>query len=200
MDNNDERKYYGIEKIVFNPSYRYIEIDYTPVTVDHDSNHYVKSNDLGGGYLYKVDRYVDGLYWDSEIDWYVDDEGVPSLLLRKVIIMTREQAVEIWKDMYLYEVIDEYNHYVSDVKNFWEEEIFDIDELYDLVEDIPPMDLIKMVVYGDVRLTDDYVVVNKGTFIKTIRIDKVIDYVIENIDDDYLIDIAKEYQEDEDDD
>lgn len=147
-----------------------------------------------------MDRYVDGLYWDSEIDWYVDDEGVPSLLLRKVIIMTREQAVEIWKDMYLYEVIDEYNHYVSDVKNFWEEEIFDIDELYDLVEDIPPMDLIKMVVYGDVRLTDDYVVVNKGTFIKTIRIDKVIDYVIENIDDDYLIDIAKEYQEDEDDD
>ena len=45
--------------------------------------------------------------------------------------MTREQAVEIWKDMYLYEVID---------------------------------------------------------------------YVIENIDDDYLIDIAKEYQEDEEDD
>lgn len=114
--------------------------------------------------------------------------------------MTREQAVEIWKDMYIYEVIDEYNHYVSDVKNFWEEEIFDIDELYDLIEDIPPMDLIKMVVYGDVRLTDDYVVVNKGTFIKTIRIDKVIDYVIENIDDDYLINIAKEYQEDEEDD
>lgn len=114
--------------------------------------------------------------------------------------MTREQAVEIWKDMCLYEVIDEYNHYVSDVKNFWEEEIFDIDELYNLIEDIPPMDLIKMVVYGDVRLTDDYVVVNKGTFIKTIRIDKVIDYVIENIDDDYLIDIAKEYQEGEEDD
>lgn len=45
--------------------------------------------------------------------------------------MTREQAVEIWKDMYLYEVID---------------------------------------------------------------------YVIENIDDDYLINIAKEYQEDEEDD
>lgn len=76
--------------------------------------------------------------------------------------MTREQAVEIWKDMYINKVIDEYNHYVSDVKNFWEEEIFDIDELYDLIEDIPPMDLIKMVVYGDVRLTDDYVVVNKG--------------------------------------
>lgn len=114
--------------------------------------------------------------------------------------MTREQAIEVWKGMYIYEVIDEYNHYVSDVMNFSDEEIFDMDDIYDLIEDIPPMDLIKMVVYGDVRLTDDYVVVNKGTFIKTIRIDKVVDYVIENIDDDYLIDIAKEYQEDEEDD
>lgn len=32
---------------------------------------------MGFGYLYKADRYVDGLYWDSEIDWYVDDDGVP---------------------------------------------------------------------------------------------------------------------------
>ena len=55
---------------------RYIEVDYTPVTIDHDSNHY-KSDDMGFGYLYKADRYVDGLYWDSEIDWYVDDDGVP---------------------------------------------------------------------------------------------------------------------------
>lgn len=114
--------------------------------------------------------------------------------------MTREQAEKVWQDMYLYEVIDEYNHYVSDVKNFWEEEIFDIDDLYDLIEDIPPMDLIRMVVHGDVRLTDDYVVVNKGTFIKTISKDNVIDYVIENIDDDYLIRFAEEYEEDEEDD
>lgn len=77
MDDNDERKYYGIEKIVFNPSYRYVEVDYTPITVDHDSNHYIKSDDMGFGYLYKVDRYIDGLYWDSEIDWYVDNDGVP---------------------------------------------------------------------------------------------------------------------------
>lgn len=114
--------------------------------------------------------------------------------------MTREQAIEIWENMYNDELIAEYNHYVSDVMNFSDEEIFDMDDIYDLIEDIPPMDLIKMVVYGDVRLTDDYVVVNKGTFIKTISKDDVIDYVIDNIDNDYLIDIAKKYEEDEEDD
>lgn len=56
---------------------RYTEIDYTPVTIDHDSNHYIKSNEIGCGYLYKADRYVDGLYFDSETAEYVDDDGVP---------------------------------------------------------------------------------------------------------------------------
>lgn len=56
---------------------RYVEVDYTPITVDHDSNYYIKSDDMGFGYLYKADRYVDGLYFDSETDEYVDDDGVP---------------------------------------------------------------------------------------------------------------------------
>lgn len=77
MDDNDERKYYKIDKVVFSPALRYTEIDYMPVIIEHDSSHYVKSNGMGCGYLYKSDRYVDGLYWDSETDEYVDDDGVP---------------------------------------------------------------------------------------------------------------------------
>lgn len=111
--------------------------------------------------------------------------------------MTREQAVEIWEDMDINEVIAEYNHYVSEELYDIDLEIWEMECLGDLIENVPPMNIVKMVVYGDVRLTDDYVVVNKGALIKTISKDNVIDYVINNIDDDYLIDIAKEYEEDE---
>lgn len=113
--------------------------------------------------------------------------------------MTREQAVEIWQDMYIDEVIAEYNHYVNEELYDSDLGIWEMECLGDLIENVPPMNIVKLVVYGDVRLTDDYVAVNKGEFIKTISKNDVIDYVIENIDDDYLIDIAKEYEEDEED-
>ena len=114
--------------------------------------------------------------------------------------MTREQAIEVWKNMSFDEAIAEYNHYVSEELYDSDLEIWEMECLGDLIEHVPPMNIVKLVAYGDVRLTDDYVVVNKGEFIKTISKDNVIDYVINNIDDDYLIDIAKEYEEDEEDD
>lgn len=77
MWNKDDRDYYKVDNIVFSPALRYTEIDYMPVTIDHDSSHYIKSNGMGFGYLYKSDRYIDGLYWDSETDEYVDDDGIP---------------------------------------------------------------------------------------------------------------------------
>lgn len=72
-----DRSYYGIETIVYSPEYRYAEIDYEIVYVDHDPNHYIKSSDMGHENLYKVDRYVNELYFNSETCEYVDDEGVP---------------------------------------------------------------------------------------------------------------------------
>ena len=77
MRNKNDRDYYKVDKVFFSPALRYTEIDYMPVTIDHDSSHYVKSNGMGCGYLYKSDRYVDGLYWDDETMEYVDDDGVP---------------------------------------------------------------------------------------------------------------------------
>ena len=112
--------------------------------------------------------------------------------------MTREQAVEIWEDMYIDEVIAEYNHYVNEELYDSDLEIWEMECLGGLIENIPPMNIVKLVVYSDVRLTDDYVVVNKGEFIKTISKNDVIDYVIENIDDDYLIRFAEEYKGEED--
>lgn len=114
--------------------------------------------------------------------------------------MTREQAEEIWKDMYIYEVISEYNHYVSDVMNFSDEEIFDMDDIDYLIEDIPPMDLIKMVVYGDVRLTDEYFTFDGYGNMQTISKDDLFDFIIDRIDEEHLIAVAKEYEEDEEDD
>lgn len=113
--------------------------------------------------------------------------------------MTREQAVEVWQDMYIDEVIAEYNHYVNEELYDSDLEIWEMECLGDLIKNVPPMNIVKLVVYGDVRLTDDYVVVNKGSLIKTISKDNVIDYVIENIDDDYLIRFAEEYKGEEDD-
>lgn len=113
--------------------------------------------------------------------------------------MTREQAVEVWEGMYIDEAITEYNHYVDEELSDSDLEIWKMDCLDDLVENVPPMDLIRMVVYGDVKLTDDYFVFDRYQRIKTIHKDDIIDYIIDNIDDEYLIEIAEEYKGEEDD-
>ena len=77
MWNKSDRDYYKVNKIVFSPALRYTEIDYTPVNIYHEPYHYIKSREMGCGYLFKSDRYVDGLYWDDETMEYVDDDGVP---------------------------------------------------------------------------------------------------------------------------
>jgi len=77
MDNESDRAYYGIEKIEYSPEYRYTEIDFEVVYIDHDPNHYIRSNGMGDENLYKVDRYIDELYFDCKTCEYVDNEGIP---------------------------------------------------------------------------------------------------------------------------
>lgn len=71
-----DRSYYGVETIVYSPEYRYTEVDFEVIYIDHDPNHYIKSSDMGYENLYKVDRYVDELYFDWETCEYVDNEGI----------------------------------------------------------------------------------------------------------------------------
>lgn len=114
--------------------------------------------------------------------------------------MTREQAMEIWEGMYNDELVTEYNHYVSNVLNNSDLEIWEMDCLYDLIENVPPMDIVKMIAYGEVDIRDEYFAFDIYGNLQTISKDNLFDYVIDRIDCGHIIDVAKEYEEEEEDD
>lgn len=113
--------------------------------------------------------------------------------------MTREQAMGIWKDMRTDELVYEYNFYVREILNDSDSEIWEMERLNDLIEGVPPMDIVKMVVYGEVDIRDEYFTFDCGN-LKTISKYNLLDHIINGVDWQYIIDVAKEYEEEEEDD
>lgn len=114
--------------------------------------------------------------------------------------MTREQAIEIWEGMYFDEIITEYNYYVCDVINDEDSQLYDMDELDEVLSYCTPSEVAKKVVYGEFNPTDDHFTFDSYLNLKSVSKDDLFDFIIESVDDNHLIDVAKEYQGEEDDD
>lgn len=109
--------------------------------------------------------------------------------------MTREQAAEIWEGMYFDEIITEYNYYVCDVINDEDSQLYDMDELDEVLSYCTPSEVAKKVVYGEFNPSDDWFMFDGYENLKSFRNPSVFDFFCENVDDDYIIELAEEYEE-----
>ena len=108
--------------------------------------------------------------------------------------MNLEQAKDIIIDnMSNDEIITEYNEY-CEYCNDMDSIVYSMYEFDEVMENFTPMELVSKVVYGEFNPSDDWVMFDGYENLKSFRNSIVFDFFVENVDDDYIIELAEQYE------
>lgn len=111
------------------------------------------------------------------------------------IIMNIEQAKDILVDnLSGDEIITEYNEY-CEYCNDMDSIVYDMSEFDEIVANFTPMELASSVAYGNFNPSDDWFMFDGYGNLQSFRNSIVFDFFVENVDDDYIIELAEEYEE-----
>ena len=93
------------------------------------------------------------------------------------------------------EIITEYNEY-CDRMNDLESCVYSMSDLDEVLIDFnyTPSEIIDRVVYGEFNPEDDWFMFDGYDNLQSFRNSSVFDFFVENVDDDYIIELAEQYE------
>lgn len=108
--------------------------------------------------------------------------------------MTIEQARDILIDnLSDDELITEYNEYCESM-NDMDSIIYDMREFNEIMSSLPPIEIACEVLNGNFDPADDYFTLDGYSNAKSLLGCQVFDFFVENVDDDYIIELAEQYE------
>lgn len=109
-------------------------------------------------------------------------------------MMTIEQAKDIIIDnLSDDEIMTEYNEY-CEYCNDMDSIVYSMYEFDEVVSNFTPMELASKVVYGEFNPSDDWFMFDVYENLKSFRNPSVFDFFVEYVDDDYIIELAEQYE------
>ena len=90
------------------------------------------------------------------------------------------------------EIITEYNEYCESM-NDMDSIVYDMYEFNEIVSNLTPMELASCVVYGEFNPADDWFTFDGRGNLQSFRNNIVFDFFAENVNDDYIIELAEQY-------
>lgn len=108
--------------------------------------------------------------------------------------MNIEQAKDILVDnLSDDEIIMEYNEY-CEYNNDMDSIVYSMYEFDEVAASFTPMELASKVVYGEFNPSDDWFVFDGYDNLQSFRNSSVFDFFCENVNDDYIIELAEQYE------
>lgn len=109
--------------------------------------------------------------------------------------MNIEQAKDIIIDNFSDdEIIEAYYEY-CEYNNNHDSIIYSMDEFDEVLGYCTPLEIAQKVVYGEFNPSDDWFMFDGYENLKSFKNPNVFDFFVENVDDDYIIELAEEYEE-----
>ena len=109
-------------------------------------------------------------------------------------MMTIEQAKDILIDnLSDDEIIEAYNEY-CEYRNDMDSIVYSMYEFDMVTENFTPMELASCVIYGEFNPSDDWFTFDGYDNLQSFRNSIVFDFFVENVDDDYIIELAEQYE------
>lgn len=91
------------------------------------------------------------------------------------------------------EIIEAYNEY-CDYNNDHDSIVYPMDEFDEVTESFTPMELASSVVYGEFNPSDDWFTFDGYGNLQSFRNSDVFEFFCENVDNDYIIELAEQYE------
>lgn len=109
--------------------------------------------------------------------------------------MNIEQAKDILIDnLSDDELITEYNEY-CEYNNDMDSVVYSMDEFDEVMKNLTPIELAINVVYGEFNPSDDWFTFDGRGNLQSLKNSNIFDFFVENVDDDYIIELAEELVE-----
>lgn len=108
--------------------------------------------------------------------------------------MNIEQAKDILIDnLSDDELMTEYNEY-CEYCNDMDSIAYSMYEFNEVASNFTPMELASCVVYGEFNPSDDWFTFGGRGNLQSLKNSNIFDFFVENVDDDYIIELAEEYE------